>query len=115
MILSRKDIKLFRKDIKLFVPINLPTFFNMPKKAGTVNSNYLQVIIHAKSLQSCLTLETLQTVACQAPLSKGFSRQAHWSGLPCPPPRDLPEPGDQTYVCYISCTGTKVLYHSVVW
>ena len=32
-------------------------------------------------------------VACQAPLSKGFSRQEHWSGLPCPPPGDLPNPG----------------------
>ena len=32
------------------------------------------------------------TVACQAPLSRGFSRQEHWSGLPCPPPRDLPDP-----------------------
>ena len=30
----------------------------------------------------CLTFVTLWTVACQAPLSMGFSRQAHWSGLP---------------------------------
>ena len=30
------------------------------------------------------------TVACQAPLSMGFSRQEYWSGLPCPPPGDLP-------------------------
>ena len=29
-------------------------------------------------------------VACQAPLSMGFSVQECWSGLPCPPPRDLP-------------------------
>ena len=36
---------------------------------------------------------TLWTVACQAPLSMGFSRQEYWSGLPCPPPRDLPNPG----------------------
>ena len=28
---------------------------------------------------------TLWTVACQAPLSMGFSRQDYWSGLPCPP------------------------------
>ena len=28
---------------------------------------------------------TLRTVACQAPLSMGFSRQEYWSGLPCPP------------------------------
>ena len=33
------------------------------------------------------------TVAHQAPLSMGFSRQEYWSGLPCPPPEDLPDPG----------------------
>ena len=33
------------------------------------------------------------TVAHQAPLSMGFSRQEYWSGLPCPPPGDLPNPG----------------------
>ena len=36
---------------------------------------------------------TLWTVARQAPLSMGFSRQEYWSGLPCPPPGDLPHPG----------------------
>ena len=35
---------------------------------------------------------TLWTVACQAPLSMGFSRQEYWSGLLCPPPRDLADP-----------------------
>ena len=29
----------------------------------------------------------------QTPLSMGFSRQEHWSRLPCPPPEDLPHPG----------------------
>ena len=33
------------------------------------------------------------TVAHQAPLSMGFSRQEHWSGLPGPPPGDLPDLG----------------------
>ena len=33
------------------------------------------------------------TVAHQAPLSMGFSWQEYWSGLPCPPPGDLPNPG----------------------
>ena len=33
------------------------------------------------------------TVAHQAPLSMAFSRQEYWSGLPCPPPGDLPDPG----------------------
>ena len=36
---------------------------------------------------------TLRTIAHQAPLSLGFSRQEYWSGLPCPPPENLPDPG----------------------
>ena len=36
---------------------------------------------------------TLWPVAHQAPLSMGFSRQEYWSGLPCPPPGDLPNSG----------------------
>ena len=33
------------------------------------------------------------TVTCKAPLSMGFSRQGYWSGLPCPLPGALPDPG----------------------
>ena len=36
------------------------------------------------------------TVACQAPLSMGFSRQEYWSGLPFPSPGDFPNPGIET-------------------
>ena len=36
---------------------------------------------------------TLWTIAYQAPLSMGFSRKEYQSGLPCPPPGDLPNPG----------------------
>ena len=42
--------------------------------------------------KSCLTLATPWTVACQAPLSVGFSRQEYWSGLPFPSPGDLSHP-----------------------
>ena len=43
---------------------------------------------------SCVQLfATPRTVARQTPLSMGFSRQEHWSGLPFPPPRDLHDPG----------------------
>ena len=38
---------------------------------------------------------TLWTVACQAPLSMGFSRREYWSGLPFPSPGDLPNPGNE--------------------
>ena len=43
--------------------------------------------------KSCPTLATPWIVACQAPLSMGFSRQEYWSGLPFPSPGDLPVPG----------------------
>ena len=43
--------------------------------------------------KSCLTFAISLTLACQAPLSMGFSRQEYWSGLPCPSPGDLPNPG----------------------
>ena len=36
---------------------------------------------------------TLWTIASQAPLSMGFSRQEYWSGLPFPSTGDLPDPG----------------------
>ena len=43
--------------------------------------------------KSCPTVTTPWTVACQAPLSMGFSRQEYWSGLSFPSPGDLPDPG----------------------
>ena len=44
-------------------------------------------------IKSRPTLVTPSTVARQAPLSVGFSRQEYWSGLPFPSPGDLPNPG----------------------
>ena len=40
-----------------------------------------------------LLCATLWAAARQAPLSMGLSRQEYWSGLPCPPSGDLPDPG----------------------
>ena len=47
---------------------------------------------HARSVISD-SFEILWIVACQAPLSMGFSRKEYWSGLPFPSPRELPNPG----------------------
>ena len=44
------------------------------------------------------------TVALQSPLSMRFSRQEYWSGLPCPPPRDLPDPEIES-----ACPGSLAL------
>ena len=46
-----------------------------------------------RSLSHVRPFATPWTVAHQAPLSMGFSRQEYWSGLPCIAPGDLPDPG----------------------
>ena len=48
----------------------------------------IQMFYHLKQL-----FVTPWTIALWAPLSMGFSRQEYWCELPCPPPRDLPDPG----------------------
>ena len=50
----------------------------------------LAMCMHAPLRQSC---QTPWTVAHQAPLSMGLPWQGYWSGLPCPPPGDLPNLG----------------------
>ena len=61
----------------------------------------LRIFFIIRTLQECVLscfghvqlYVTLWTIAHQAPLSMGFFRQEYWSGLPCPPPGDLPDPG----------------------
>ena len=50
----------------------------------------MRALIHFSSVQ---LFATQWTIAHQAPLSTGFSRQEYWNGLPCPPPGHLPNPG----------------------
>ena len=52
-----------------------------------------KVIVVVQSLNCVQLFATPWTVACQSPLSIGFSRQEYWSGLPFPSPGDLPDPG----------------------
>ena len=51
---------------------------------------------------------TLQTIVHQVPLSTGFFRQEYWSGLPFPPPGDLPNPGIKHLLCLLHCR--QILY-----
>ena len=44
-----------------------------------------------------------RTVAHQAPLSMGFSRQEYWNGLPFPSPGDLPDPGIKPVRVRLEC------------
>ena len=73
---------------------------------------YMHVIVLVLSHLSCIRLfATLGTVASQAPLSMGFSRQEYWSGLPCPPSGDLTDPGIEPAFLMGYCIGRRVLYH----
>ena len=49
------------------------------------------VVVGGLVSKSCLNFVTPWTVACQVPLSMGFSRQEYWSGLPFPSPGHLPD------------------------
>ena len=51
--------------------------------------------VHAKLLSHIQLFVSPGAVAHQAPLSVGFARQEYWSGLPCPPPGDLPNLGTE--------------------
>ena len=77
------------------------------------NRTYIYVCMRAKLLQSCPTLCNpldYSPIGSCVPVSMGFSRQRYWSGLPLPPPGDLPDPGLEP-VSRVSCIGRQVLYH----
>ena len=58
-----------------------------------MSGTHLCMKVKVKSLSHVRLFATPWTVAHQAPLSMGFSRQEYWSGLPFPSPGDLPNPG----------------------
>ena len=66
--------------------------------------------LHPACLVTQLVFATHGTVACQAPLSVSFSKQEYWSGLPCPSPGDLPNPGIQ-HTSPASQVGSLTLSH----
>ena len=85
--------------IKIPFPLPHPTVSLWPteRDLGTTTASGLEIPIctptthaAAKLLQSCLTL---RTTGHQALLSIGFSREEHWSGLPCPTPGVFPTQG----------------------
>ena len=64
---------------------------------------------HACVLSYIRLFATLWTVASQAPLSMGLSRQGYCSGLPFPPPGDFPDPGIK--VMSLASPGLQETYH----
>ena len=74
------------------VPLNQHHTANQPRAAAGVAA-VVAVAVAVSRFSRVRLFATLWTVALQAPLSMGLSRQEYWSGLPCPPPGDLPDPG----------------------
>ena len=72
-----------------FLPLDSSLCFIQPG----ISHDSLHEVKWREVAQSCPTLCDSVDVACQAPPSKGFSRQEYWSGLPFPFPGDLPNPG----------------------
>ena len=74
-------------------PTRLPRPWDSPGKNTGVGCHFLLQCMKVKSesevAQSCPTLATPWTAACQAPPSMGFSRQEYWSGVPLPSPTSL--------------------------
>ena len=58
---------------------------------------------------------TRWTVACQAPMSMGFFWQEYWSGLPCPPPGDLPNPGIKPMSLISPVLADRFCITSLIW
>ena len=71
--------------------------------------------VHAQSLNHVQLFVNPWTVAHQAPLSKEFSRQEYWSGLPCPPPGDLPHPGIEPMSLESSALASRFFTTSAIW
>ena len=61
--------------------------------SSSLNVSPFVLWVHAQWLSRVWLFATLWTVVCQTPLTMQFSRQEYWSGLPCPPPGDLPDQG----------------------
>ena len=74
--------------------------------------------VHACKLScfNCVQLfATLWTVAHKAPPSMGFSRKEYWSGLPCPPPGDLQDPGTESMSPVSPAVAGMLFIASATW
>ena len=93
-LLPRPDLGLCSSFLRCTSPGTSCTLSSASDLAAREPALWPLASVHAKSSQSCPTLcGPMDTIARQAPLSTGFSRQQYWSELPWPPPGDLRNPG----------------------
>ena len=83
-------------------------------KISWAHQSRWRVCMRAQSFRHVRLFVTLWTVACQTPLSTGFSRQECWSGLPFPPPVYLPDPRSNPRLLCLQ-HWRQILYHWATW
>ena len=73
---------------------SLNIYRNIQQGLLIYSRQYIQCLLlaHAQELSCVHVFVTSWILTYQAPLSIGFPRQKYWSGLPFPPPGDLPDP-----------------------
>ena len=100
--------------IKLTSPALAGGFFPTSTTWDTLKEILLLLLLlsHFSRVQLFVTL---WNIAHQAPLSMGFSRQQHWSGLPCPPPGDLPDPGVKSMSLVSPALAGRFFTTSATW
>ena len=95
----------------IFIGLIIRTFSLIFIHLSVISAYWLVLFCVLSRFCHVLLFATLWTVAHQGPLSMRFSKQEHWSRLPCPPPGDLPNPGIKPTSLTFPVFGRCVLYH----
>ena len=82
------------QELPILLPKHVHSFSSSPQSPD---------FVFVVTLLGCISFATPWTVARQAPLSIGFPKQEYWSGLPFPPPGDLPDPGIKPVSPVLAC------------
>ena len=98
-----------RSQADFFVCVHTAVFF---LSLNQELKGFVCVLSHFDCVQ---LFATLWTIAHQAPLCMGFSRQEYWSGLPCPSPGDLPHPGIEPISLTIPALAGGFFITSTTW
>ena len=101
--------------LQVCLSLLLPWFRASPSLdwiSNTEQVNFSWPPVHTQWLSHVWLFTTPRMVALQVPLSMEFPRQEYWSGLPFPPPGDLPGPGIEATSL---CIGRQIFYHLSTW
>ena len=96
-------------------PTEVAKDISLPRSKATPQDSQKEVYLCAQVLGHVQLFVTPWTVSCQFPLSMGFSRQAYWSGLPCPPLGDLSDTGIEPRSLVFPALAGRFFTTSTIW